>query len=301
MSNGDGIQDGEVHALIERLFSNMEEDGDQPWWADVIRSLVGKVNELEKDAGVAAPLNDDILRVAFDQRDITDRASIKWYSPNTKLGDRTGSSRRTKKKGVCIHHTAVRGGFGAHKNIVRGYMDMTADELRTLHGSRFRDFHGDVDVERLSHEDIARALALACRYRGHPSGPYNSGVPYHAVTGPNSVLYLNLPFEWVTWHGNGANTDFLGYGWDAHSMHDLINDMDCSEDLVYLIDVARKEGHDIEELTCHCAWANKWRDPGKEFIERVMIPVAEKTGCIINMDFKAKANAKSIREVLKAA
>lgn len=300
MSDAD-LTELEVDDLISRMLDNREEDGESPWWAKVILQLIGQVSELEKGAGVALPANDDVLRVIYDQRDLIERPKIKWYNPYTDLGDRTGSARLTKKRGVCIHHTAVKGGFGAHQSLVRGYMDMTLDELRTLHGARFSDFHGDDDVAKLTHEEFARALALAARYRGHPAGRYNSGVPYHALTGPNSVLYLNLPFEWVTWHGNGANTDFLGYGWDAHSMYDLIDGHDCSEDLIKLINLARDEGHPIEELTCHCAWTNKPRDPGAEFIEQVLLPVADKTDCIVRMDFKAKASAKSIGEVLQAA
>lgn len=295
------IQGDELRELIDSLFNNVEEDGEPPWWSKVIRSLVCQVDELEKDAGVAEPLNDDVLRVTYDQRDVMERGSVKWYNPNTDVGDRRGSSRRTLKKGLCAHHTAVKGGFGAHKRIVRGYQDMTPEELRGKYGPRLKDFHGDDDVTNLTHDQIARLLALADRFRGHPKGKYNGGVPYQAITGANSVLYLNLPFDWVTWASNGANNDFLAYGWDAHSMHDLIDGKDCSEDMIHVIELARAEGHPIEELTCHCAWTNKPRDPGKDFIEQVMVPVAEATGCVINWDFKAKKSAKSLGEVVGRA
>lgn len=297
MANTDAmLSEDEVHGLISKLFNNLEDDGEPPWWAQVIKQLAGRVEELEKDAGVAEPVNDDILRVLCDQRDLIQRPEVKWYNPNVALGTRTGSKRRTLKKGVCIHHTAVKGGFGAHKAVVKSFLDIPFEQLMKGQGLRLANFHGDTDVSHLTHDQVARALAIAARYRGHPKGAFNMGVPYHAITGANSVLYLNLPFDWVTWHGNGANTDFLGYGWDANSMNDKIMDLDCSEDVIVVIELARKDGHPIEELTCHCAWTNKPRDPGKEFIERVVEPVAQKTNCKINWTFKTNGG-KSLAEV----
>lgn len=290
------LTDDEVTNLIGALYNNLEEDGEPPWWAKTIKQLANRIEELEKDTGISEPVDDDVLRVLCDQRDITSRPEVKWYNPNTKLGTRTGSKRLTLKKGVCVHHTAVKGGFGAHKATVQSFLDIPFAELMKGQGLRLANFHGDTDLSRLTHDQVARALAIAARYRGFPKGAFNMGVPYHAITGANSVLYLNLPFEWVTWHGNGANTDFLGYGWDASSMDDLIDDNDCSEDLIMVIELGRKGGHPIEELTCHCAWTNKPRDPGKDFIERVMEPVAQKTNCKINWTFKTNGG-KSLAEV----
>src|SRR5690606_3905433 len=115
-------------------------------------------------------------------------------------------------------------------------------------------------------EDWAKAEALAHRFRGDPPRQYNYGVPYHAISGSNSVLYLNLPFEWVTWHGNGANNDFLGYAWDASSLKQTPRADDLIQDLRHLATLARREAHPIEELTAHCCWTNKPSDPGRAFV-----------------------------------
>jgi hypothetical protein len=216
---------------------------------------------------------------------------VKWYSPNAKLGTRTGSARRTLKRGICVHHTAVTGGFGADKALVQQYLkrgEPDFDPSRWLVPPK----------GKCSIEDWSRAEALAHRFRGDPPRRYNEGVPYHAISGANSVLYLNLPFEWVTWHGNGANTDFLGYAWDANSAKEKPKADDLIADLRYLVELARSEGHPIEELTSHCAWTNKRIDPGREFISTVIAPAAEELGLRIDWAFKANAKgAISLGEV----
>src|SRR5690606_23436381 len=117
----------------------------------------------------------------------------------------------------------------------------------------------------------------------------------------NSVLYLNLPFEWVTWHGNGANNDFLGYAWDASSAKEEPAAEDLIGDLRYLVRLARSEGHPIEEITAHCCWTNKPSDPGKAFVRDVMGPAAEELGLRIDWDFRAKVKgAKSLGEIIRA-
>jgi hypothetical protein len=276
-----------VTALISGLFDHREDDGEPPWWQSVIEDLFGEIARLEKDSGEALPIQDDFLRLQFDQRDLVDRAKVKWYDP----GKRT-----SKKKGVCVHHTAVSGGFGAHKSMVKRYSAMSDAGLEE-YKKRFQDFRGNASLDTLLRSEEVNAIALACRYRGYPSGKYNTGVPYHAVTGPNSVLYLNLPFDWVTWHGNGANSEYLGYGWDGNSKTDEIDTYDVMADLRQLVQLARDEGHPIESFTCHCAWTNKPSDPGKEFIEQIIEPLSKELDMEIDWRFKDKKSAKSLAEV----
>ena len=149
------------------------------------------------------------------------------------------------------------------------------------------------------HGRWARAMALGKRYRGRPDTPqkWDDGVPYHVISAPNSMLYLNLPFDWVTWHGHGANNDFLGWCWDGDSRYDDIPIDDLRCDLEELIERAKMEGHPIEELTVHSAFSNKPFDPGKEFIRSVIEPTAEKLSLKIDYERK-QGNGRSIREIL---
>lgn len=275
-----------------RFLDNLDDFDDLPEEAIAFfQQLMQYVLELEKAAGLAEDVSNDFLYAIYDQRDLIARAKRKWYRTDTQLGDRSGRSRLTKKKGICCHHTAVSGGFGPHRNLVKKYAQQTMDMGRFLKSDR-----------ELTPDEWARAMALAHRFWGDPPQKYNFGVPYHAISAANSVLYLNLPFDWVTWHGNGSNNDFLGYAWDAHSGKDELHAADLQADLEFLIDTGRDEGHDLEEATCHCAWTNKERDPDKEFIEQVLVPVAEKKNMTIDWDFKAKVRgARSLREVIEAA
>lgn len=257
---------------------------------------------LAKEHGVDEDVSADFLFAVFDQRHMTSRPARKWYDPNTAVGDRDGRSRRTLKRGVCVHHTAVAGGFGADKSVMRSYkrvgepfFDGTLWRVPPQSGD-----HGPIVKPTL--DEWARAMALAHRYRGDPPRKYNMGVPYHAISAANSVLYLNLPFEWVTWHGNGSNTDFLGFAWDASSTREKPKPEDHQADLRYFIELAREEGHPIEELTVHAAYTRKPKDPGKEYIEQVMVPVAEQTDCVIHWDFKVnKTGTRSMGEIVGKA
>ena len=253
---------------------------------------VARAAEQEKELGAAVDVSSDFLYAVFDQRDMLDRPNRKWYSPNTTLGDRSGGSRRTRKRGLCFHHTAVNGGFGADAWLVKKYRQLGAS---TMDVSRFAELSRELTVDEWS-----RAMALAHRYRGDPPRKFNEGVPYHAIMGPNSVLYLNLPFEFVTWHGNGSNNDFIGVGWDALSTAESPAAKDLLADAAYLVDLARDEGHDVVDVTCHCAWTNKPSDPGAEFIESVIVPLSESRNLVIDWDFKTNG-AKSLRAVMESA
>jgi hypothetical protein len=266
----------------------------------------------EKETGEAEDVKGDFLFAVIDQRHIQTRPAIKWYNPFTTLGDRTGSSKRTKKKGLCFHHSAVPGGVGARTSVLETYRKQH-DPTSQLDPVQIIVMWGKPAVDSpavwrklsqpISGEQWARAMAVAGRMRGEgPKDRYNAGLPYQVIRCANSVLVLNFDFEWVTWHGDGSNTDFIGWAWDAHSGKEHIDDAeDLIADVVYTVELARSEGHPIREFTCHCAWTIKPRDPDAEFIREVMIPAAERTNCIIDYDFKDAKNYRSIGEVLKAA
>jgi len=259
----------------------------------------------DPDNDVEQPRPLYVKNLALDYRMVQDRGAdnIKWYNPITTIGDRTGSTRLTKKRGMCVHHTAVKGGFGTHGSR-RSYW---ADQPMTGQPLVLQPNGESVTAKWVVWDDEAfkdvvhwaEAMALADRYRGYVPGEYNTGVPYHAVRASAGFLVLNLPFEWVTWHGDGANTDFLGFAWDGDSRYEKPEAEDLYEDLKYVLELARSEDHPIEELTGHCAWTRKPDDPGKPVVE-VMAQLASEEGLKIEWDFKV-SGGRSLREVLDGA
>jgi hypothetical protein len=102
---------------------------------------------------------------------LEDRPKRKWYR----------SLRHPNEvEAVCLHITAVRGGFGARK----------------------RDIQRHLNDGHITHDD-AIVYAQADRFLA---------TPYHAVSA--KALVLNLPGEVVSWHGNGCNRYALGYAID---------------------------------------------------------------------------------------
>jgi hypothetical protein len=263
-------------------FDNIDLDAipeEQAKLIEIIQQMFQRLHELEKQTDEADDVSSDFLYAVYDQRKKIQGRGRKWY-PN----------RRTMKEGICFHHTAVKGGFGVHKKTKRKYLEMDR---------HWNDWLIQPSND-ISHDEWARAMALGCRYRGWPAGQYNKGVPYHAIMGPNSVLYLNLPFDWVTWHGNGSNKRFLGVGWDANSTKEDFRAEDLIRDAKEIIRIGREEGHPLDHFTAHCAWTNKRYDPGKAFIEQVMVPVSEQMGVTMDWDHKVnKRGARSMREVVE--
>jgi hypothetical protein len=232
-------------------------------------------------------VGDDIICV-YDMRKLLTRPKRKWYAP----GRRT-----TKKKGICVHHTAVKDGFGVHRptryafaqgisGVRAGVMSSWNETLTKLVEDKalFRNAFNEDN----SDDALARMHALGSRYRGRKlGGAYGAGQPYHAITGANGVLYLNLPFAWVTWHGNGANSEFIGYAWDGNSTKESAPVDTVIDSIVMLAKIMKSEGHRCDELTVHSAWTNKPHDPGAEFIEDIIIPAAEKIGAVVHTEFSS--------------
>lgn len=303
------LNDAQIRQFHEAT-AHLPDDLKETLWAS-IEALDQFASHLDPDTeargkqtGELVPVHGEHLLGVFDQRMVTlAEREVKWYSPNTALGDRTGPTRRTKKKKICIHHSAVPGGFGVWKSQLDYFLQPQIIAERDENGNLVAHHVGkwivpgafiDTDLE------WAHAMALGARYRGHPRAEYNGGESYHAITGANSVLYLNLPFEWVSWHGNGANNDCLGYAWDGNSRKQSISAdlaLDLQDDLWKLYDLAMHEDNEIEELTCHCCYTNKPDDPGKEYVLEVMVPTAKKLD--LKIDWKFKTNGgKSLAEVV---
>jgi len=264
--------------------------------------------EAEKARGEAEDVANDFLYAVIDQRGIK-RLHRKWYNPNTTLGDRTGASRLTKKTGIGFHNTAVAGGFGAWKSIVAKHKKIALENhwvdnngIMLPDGNMWSGWSVKPN-KPLTVDEWARALGVGARYRGEPDADYNHGVSYQILEGANSVTYLNLPFDWVTWHGHALNTDYIGWAWDANSTKEKISE-GLGKDLIYsverTVDLARSEGHPIKFFNVHATTAPKPADPGVEFIREVLIPAAARTGCELVMD-KASGGGRTLRDILKAA
>jgi len=239
--------------------------------------------DIEKERDKADSVEGDYLRAVLDQRMMMDRDKRKWYLLAQEFS-RRGGRRKTKKRGICFHHSAVIGGFGTHRHTREGIENGTVAIPKLL------EWPDSVDEATAT-----RAFALAARYRGVAA----DGIPYHAISCANSVLVLNLPFNLVSWHGHGSNNDFIGHCWDANSAHESLKAEDLIWDVEYLVDLGRTEGHFIDDLefTTHSAYSNKPRDPGAEFIRYVMQVAAHRTGARIDLDAK-HGNGEPIRTVI---
>lgn len=228
----------------------------------------------------------DDLRAVYDQRAVRHRDEVEWKTNKT-----------SKKRGICFHHTAVKGGFGTRTDRVNYWKRVTITSTPSVplsNGQSVRTAWAvPPSADRLGEGDEAiarwaRAMALADRFRGYVyDAGSNGGVPYHAVSCTNSVLVLNLPFDWWTWHGNAANEHYLGFAWDGHSAHDTFDRDLLMAQIQYVIGVGRSEGHFTEDLrfTGHCCFSNKSIDPGKAFAE-FLVEIADRCGATIDLDYK---------------
>jgi len=102
---------------------------------------------------------------------LADRPKRKWYTAPRPAAD---------VEAICLHITAVAGGFGARR----------------------RDIDRHLADGHITHDD-AVVYAQADRFLA---------TPYHAVSA--KALVLNLPGEVVSWHGHGCNRYALGYAID---------------------------------------------------------------------------------------
>lgn len=293
-------------------------DGVKEFFNDSMENIAALVRDrAPDDPSVIAPppTAPDFLRVAVDQRHLLKDRTPKWRRV-------AGSIPATHKKHQLLaHHTGNgrAGGFGTRKDTVKAYASLWDDGMvDTTTGvftrEHMRSWHprvsalGSTDLalavkDWLTRASWTRLMALAARYRGFPNASGNRGEPYHAISAANSALYLNLPFDIWSYHGDDANRHSVGWAWDGDSRYEPIaRDSILTRDLIFdgqaIIDLARQEGHDIDEITCHCVYSNKPNDPGADFILHVLVPLAELTGCQIRWDYADKGG-HSLASVLK--
>lgn len=240
----------------------------------------------DEEPGDAVPIpGTSDLYAVLDYRAVGNRNKRKWYTTNTKIGDRTGYSRLTKKKGVCAHvvQGGGPGGFGISKARIRHW------DKAEIKGPPGLSAAGAT----------SEMLALGDRYAAQYGN--QSGVSYHGIASLTpAALFLNLSFDWVSWHGDGANTDFAGFAFDFDTRYDTLDERTRA---IYIgmmcefIDHMRDEGHPAEVLTIHGAWANK-ADPGPVICRDVLVPVAAGMGMEIDYDFQTNGGT-SFREMRK--
>lgn len=277
-----------IHELHQRLTDDRLE------LQTMARQKMAALHEgQDKETGESVDVSGDFLYAVIDLRqEIHARAEIKWKNPGPPYVSNTRNAELTLKRGICFHHTAVAGGFGVHSSRMALYEDTPLDAGWYTAPNK-----------AITREEYQHAMALGHRYWGDKPGEYNSGVPYHSVSGANSVLYLNLPFDWYTYHGNTANRNFLGFAWDAKSGADTFERDDMLADITQVYEIGRREGHFADgcELTGHCCYTNKPTDPGAEFVDFLATDVVKRIpGATIDLDFKASPQYLSMREVLAA-
>ena len=255
-------EDPDLSAFIEEAKGELRELAARfEHFADHARQLAGK-EDFDDEPVVSAYTSFCTL----DLRHILDRGKEKWNGP----------SRNRKKKGVCIHHTGIHPEMGAPRSVPD-------------------DWPGRIAMKS-GHLVTDRMIRLCYRIAGQ--GDY-SGQSYHGWSA-RGALILNLPFDFRTWHGDGANDDYAGYAIDYHSgKGKLENPAEERAKLRAFIAEMRDEEHPVTELTVHGAWAHKTIDPGAEVIREVMEPVANHMGLTILYDFK-RPGCTSIREMLEA-
>lgn len=289
-TRGEELEASGAADLCERVAARLLEESLQ-LRQEADRALAIAEENRAKDAGTAEPTPDiyDLFAVV-DLRDIgaDRRPRRKWYDPDTTFGDTTGNSRRTWKRGICLHHSAVRGGFASHASRRKLYADTPLMEGWFV--------QPNIGITR---EEYQHIMALKHRWYGDPDWQSNQGVSYQTIFTLSGVLYFNLPFDWVTWASDGANTHFLSMCWDGHARHDSFDEGGMMRALEVTVEQGEREGHfrDDLELTIHQAWTNK-PCPGKVIAEWLVDAAAPKLGAKVDLDFKANARAKSIREVL---
>ena len=174
----------------------------------------------------------------------------RWYAP---------SRVSSKKKTICFHHTAVSGGFGVSKQALRKHAGADVHALPWLESPRGGVLDGV----------MPRAAALADRY---------DGLPYHAIyTHALRILYILLPFDWVTWHASNRdiNTRSLGFAWDGDSRSESPPVAHLHAAIRYVLEMGGEDGHDICEVSTHNRWANKPHCPGAVFDTRVLDPLCD--------------------------
>lgn len=178
--------------------------------------------------------------------------SPNYYAPgvvvdNTREGVINGKGKKTprdlsKVDTICIHQTAVMGGYGVSKG-----------QINRAKGNRRKALH-----QRFWK------------------------VPYHYVLLRTGDILINNHPKAYTYHGNRCNSFSIGFAidgkWPGDEWDQTFQDL-CKFALTYAVKNARKEGANIQYVTPHGSWSRMRRgDPGHIIWHWVVVPVMLEMG-----------------------
>jgi hypothetical protein len=200
---------------------------------------------------------------------------------------------RVDRDGALHHHSAVHRGFGLSRGQLAAARRALEEDFDAV-VSRWRNADGErIGLAALpSTEILLRVEALSRRYKQ---------TPYAQIFHPGlNVLFLNLKPNVRGWHGGRANRRYYGFCWDENSLYESVEHADQAILAVRTgrrfaaphLDRSRRDSG-------HCAWTNKPHDPGRDWIERVLLPAAEADGVEVDLDFHLDVRgARSLRSYL---
>ena len=169
---------------------------------------------------------------------------------------------------VCVHQTAVPGGFG-----VKDFQIAAAMRERP-----------DTTLDLL-------VQGLLWRYRK---------TPYHAVYSPRRrVSVVQWHPKWRTNHGNGSNRYSIGWAYDGgFTTHhtDVLDVVGGRESLTRVVETMRKLGCPLRYIEAHRQHSDdRADDPGNEIWSGIVIPVAQALGLELRETFTT-GSGKAIPE-----
>lgn len=177
---------------------------------------------------------------------------------------------------ICVHATAVAGGFG-----LAPYQRQAA-AMRLRKAGRLSLSLEEIDLEAL------RARYRETTYHGIYRQPDDEN---------EGLSVVQWPITDYTYHGNGANGSSVGWAIDGlwSDQHRDPLDVDGARaSLRHLADRAAEQGADLREITAHANHANKPHDPGALVWRAVVRPVAAELG----LDIRPEWTTRGARPVI---
>jgi hypothetical protein len=151
---------------------------------------------------------------------------------------------------VCVHATAVKGGFGVASEM---HTKLAADVVSSARRARYR------------------------------------ATPYHGLYSPRDrASVVQWPAADFTYHGNSPNRVSLGWAYDGLFSPDHSDELDVEggrASLRHLITAALEQGCPLRRVTAHAQHANKPHDPGPRVWLEVVEPVADEFGLGVALDW----------------
>ncbi len=258
---------------------------------ELIRIATGLVTQLGPDEAAIAKTSNPGVNVYYqDTYPLEQRGRRRWYR-----------SLRDLESLDCygFHTTGVNGGFGVTKRQMKPWLavwDELARKGNLAHGDPPEEYRDRVVAwvdpklgEERSRLAWAKLMALRTRYLG---------LPYHSMSIVSALeLLINHAPRLVTHHGHRMN----GYTW-GHAFDDVWDDdEDVSQARVdhELAVLERLHVHVYDRgarpkaCEMHSQHSRKPKDPGKQYLERVIVPFAREH----DLDIRASVSSGSGKPV----